>query len=107
MFGEDYCNTVIDLEKNKNGSTQEFLYRPELLCVGKEVGLSYEVFFTEDENDRMSPWIKIQEEFLDNNPQIVEDIYKKNMVDTDGDKLYQVSVGSCKGDSGGPLFMTG
>ena len=93
--------------KDQNGNKKEFQYRPELLCVGKKIPLSYEVFFTEDESDRAVPWQKVQQEFLDKNPQIVTQIYEKNMMDTDKDKFFPVSVGSCKGDSGGPLFMKG
>ena len=106
VFDEKHCNKLIDM-KDQNGIKKEFQYRPELLCVGKKIPLSYEVFFTEDESDRAVPWQKVQQEFLDKNPQIVTQIYEKNMMDTDKDKFFPVSVGSCKGDSGGPLFMKG
>ena len=32
-------------------------------------------------------------------------IYKSNMVDLDGDQSYVISAGTCKGDSGGPVFV--
>ena len=103
-FNEAYCDGLLD-STQLNG--KYFKYRPKLLCVGKKMSLSYDVFYTEDVANKDGDWLKVDNEFLKKNPQITKAIYTKNMVDPDGNGFYQISVGSCYGDSGGPMFIKG
>ena len=103
VFDEAYCDQIIEQSKD-NGT--DFRYTPKLICVGKQKRLSYEFFFTED-LDEDGNWVKIDNQFLENNPQIVKAVYKKNMIDPDGNQFYETAIGSCQGDSGGPIFIKG
>ena len=104
MFNESYCEGLLD-DSRENGKA--FKYRPKLLCVWKQIQISYEVFFSEDVLNKAAKWLKIENEYLEKNPQIIKTIYEKNMVDPDGNSFYETSVGSCKGDSGGPMIIEG
>ena len=81
------------------------MYRPKILCVGKRMPLRFEVFYTEDAEIKTSNWLNVDKLFLETNPEIVKKIYKASLVDPDGDGFYVSSIGSCTGDSGGPMFL--
>ena len=67
----------------------DFKYRPKLLCVGRRLQLSYEVFFTQDDKVENGTWSKLKQEFLEENPQMAREIYKKTKLDPDGDTFYK------------------
>ena len=102
FFSEDYCDGFLE---NLLPSGEKFLYRPQTLCLGRNNSLKYQVFFTEDRQDPKAQWRQVESEFLEKNADLIPDIYSRNMVDIDRDKVYVSSVGSCKGDSGGPAFV--
>ena len=102
FFSEDYCDGFL---QNLLPSGEKFQYRPQLLCLGKNNSLKYQVFFTDDRQDPKAQWRQVESEFLEKNADLIPDIYSRNMVDLDRDKVYVSSVGSCKGDSGGPAFV--
>ena len=101
-LSEEYCEGFLDNLRPPGG---KFQYRPELLCLGKNNSLRYQVFYTADRKDPKAQWREVESEFLKKNADLIPDIYYRNMVDIDRDKVYISSVGSCKGDSGGPAFV--
>lgn len=101
-LSDEYCDGFLQNLLPPGG---KFQYRPELLCIGKNNSLRYQVFYTENRADPKAEWRKVNSEFLEKNGDMVADIYFRNMVDIDRDKAYISSVGSCKGDSGGPVFV--
>ena len=62
------------------------------------------MFSTPDSKKEDAPWSKVEEKFLKSRD-IVNKIYKANMVDLDQDGAYITAVGACRGDSGGPMFI--
>ena len=82
---------------------KKFQYKPKILCVARNESLKYEVYSTKDSKEENTHWSKVEKKFLKRND-IVNKIYKANMVDLDQDGAYITSVGACKGDSGGPMF---
>ena len=102
VLSEKFCDTFLDKMK-LNG--KDFKYKPEILCVGKNSPLRFKVFYTEDAKIETSNWTKLDDDFLGTNPEITKEIYKKNLVDPDGDGFFVSSIGSCSGDSGGPMFL--
>ena len=101
-LSEDYCEGFLH---NLLPPGEKFRYRPHLLCLGKNNSLRYQVFYTDDRQDPRAQWRQVESEFLKKNADLIPDIYSRNMVDSDRDKVYISSVGSCKGDSGGPAFV--
>ena len=60
---------------------------------------------TRDSKKPNTDWSQLSSHAVNMNNQAVQAIYKKNMVDMDMDSYYVRSVGVCKGDSGGPMFV--
>ena len=101
-LSEEYCEGFMHRLLPPGG---KFQFKPEVLCLGKNNSLRYQVFYTDDRNDPKAKWTEVESEFLKKNADLIPDIYYRNMVDRDRDEVYISSVGSCKGDSGGPVFV--
>ena len=101
ILSQEFCDRF--LRKLEPGN-KKFLFKPEILCVGKNKSMKYEVFFTSDSKKDDASWSKVDDHFLRSN-NLVNKIYEANMVDLDQDASYITSVGACKGDSGGPMFI--
>ena len=86
-------------------SRSNFEYRPDILCVGKNISLNFDMFLTSDSNKPNTDWSQLSSHAVNMNKHAVQTIYEKNMVDMDMDSYYVRSVGVCKGDSGGPMFV--
>ena len=91
------------LEKLQNGSEYKFL--PKILFVGKNHSLRFEMYSTEDSVKEEAEWDKVDQTFLKSNTRLIRSIYTKNLLDLDEDGSWVSSTGSCKGDSGGPMFI--
>ena len=104
ILSEEYCERFLD---NLRPDGEEFQFRPEALCVGRNHSLRYKVFSTEDSEDREKgkDWTELDSGFLKENSEIIPEIYRRNMVDIDQDNVYVTSAGSCSGDSGGPVAV--
>ena len=102
ILSEEYCDRFL---QNLLPAGGKFQFRPHLLCLGKNNSLRYQVFYTDDRKDPKAQWKQVESEFLKKNADLIPDIYHRNMVDIDRDKVYVSSIGSCKGDSGGPAFV--
>ena len=91
------------LLKLQNGT--KYKYQPKILFVGKNHSLKYEVYSTEDSEQKGAKWTKQDDAFLKTNSKLIRGIYTKNLLDLDEDGSWVSSTGSCKGDSGGPMFI--
>ena len=105
IFHEEYCDNALKgwRMEGKNGKKINYKYEPEILCIGKNKSLNFEIYSTPDETTNGSNWTLLEYGDAD----IVKfrkEIYQRNMIDLDDDGGYVTSVGACKGDSGGPAF---
>ena len=103
-MNEKYCDKLLNHLQNNTNERKEFKFRPKILCVGKNKTMNYEIFYTPDSKSDESVWAKLDKNFIEENSDIVKKIYKLNQLDLDEDGNYVTSVGTCKGDSGGPAF---
>ena len=103
-FG-DLCNLGKQREKLlKTKGVSKFKYDPEIICIGRRKELRYEVYKRNADLNN-SVWNHMNDQSLGRNLVLSSKIYKSNMVDLDGDQSYVISAGTCKGDSGGPVFV--
>ena len=101
ILSQEFCDNFL---KKLTPDNKKFRFKPEILCVARNKSLKYEVFSTPDSKKEDAPWSKVEEKFLKSRD-IVNKIYKANMVDLDQDGAYITAVGACRGDSGGPMFI--
>ena len=103
-FGDLYNSGKQRKKLLKTKGVSKFKYDPEIICIGRRKELRYEVYKRNaDLNNGV--WNQMNNQSLARNFVFTSQIYKSNMVDLDGDQSYVISAGTCKGDSGGPVFV--
>jgi len=78
------------------------------LCIGQILPLRYKAYYTMSDPESIDPkWKPLDKEFFVPNWRIIDDIYRRQNIDVEGNGYYISSHGSCKGDSGGPSLLKG
>ena len=97
------CSVFLNISLNK----MEVQYRPKILCVGEHLAFRPEYFWTQETDlEHAEQWKKASDTFIAKNK---DELRKLNEQPDELDDFWKdwflESAGTCKGDSGGPMFQ--
>ena len=102
VLKEAECDAFLKLAL-KNGRAK---YPPRILCIGEHLYFRAEYYWTSDSDLERAKWAKVTKAFLLNNKDELRKLNEQPDEDDIAWKDYYIeSAGTCKGDSGGPMYQ--
>ena len=102
VLKESECDKFLNISLNN----AEVAYRPAILCIGEQLSFRSEYFWTEETDlEHARVWEKAPDTFIENNKDELKQLNEQpDELDNYWSDWFLESAGTCKGDSGGPMF---
>ena len=104
VLSEEDCENFLNHSLPRGKSVP---FRPKILCIGEHLPYKPDFYVTLDEDvQNTKNWVKATDAFIRNNKhELVKLNEQPDVDDTYWSDYFVESAGTCRGDSGGPLFQ--